>query len=396
MKYTIQIFTTILLLFSQTINSFSQEVSQKMKRDIEVAEDVLESLWKTEEDNVFNVAVFSGTYAKFEGTYMSDYGVIFSSNISNSGLMDISRQYTEQANHNHFNGNSWTDGNVRIYRFDDEDDALDEEELAQVEEAVDNTLYGDRNSRFEKLAFDFLGSYSSILGDLKNGEKVTVQVNIKSDHPIIVINGRSGREDSYQKFFSATAKKEDIDTYQAELLTEEQFMERIDFSSEEDVATKEPELELLASMIHRLYKKDLTNSFSLFRTPRYERLKGYGVIYYLDFSKTGNRVVWTNNGGNYALSNKEDNIDPYVVEQNYERLEKELPEQMIDYGRLLKKMQPGEKLVFKAIIPKCKKCDAPSSLEYSVSQETLEAYNKNKMSLDKAIDSMNKLLGGEE
>jgi len=47
MKYTIQTFITIFLLFSLSTNVFSQEVSSKMKRDIEVAEDVLESLWKT-------------------------------------------------------------------------------------------------------------------------------------------------------------------------------------------------------------------------------------------------------------------------------------------------------------------------------------------------------------
>jgi len=343
------------------------------------------------------MAVFSGSYAKFEGTYMSDYGVIFSSNISGTGLINLSRQLTEQANPNPAQRYSWPDGDVEIYYYDAEDnDAADQEELAKIEADADNAWTSDPEYRFKRIAFEFLGNYSSILGDLKSGEKITVQVNIKSINPRIVFRGQIASNENDQKFFSATAKKEDMDTYQAELLTEEQFMKRIEFSSEEDMDEKEPELELLASMIHRLYKKDLTNSFSLRRTPRYERLKGFGVIYYLDFSKTGNQFVWRNNGDRYTLGSKDNDMDPYVVEQKYEQLEKELPEQMIDYGRLLKKMQPGEKLVFKAILPNCKKCEVPNSLEYSVSQETLEAYNKNRMSLDKAIGSMNKLLGGEE
>jgi hypothetical protein len=77
------------------------------------------------------------------------------------------------------------------------------------------------------------------------------------------------------------------------------------------------------------------------------------------------------------------------VKELYPAFEKEVKENVLEYGRTLKSLKEDEVLVFNITITKCEKCEIPSSLELSVKNAVLNEYSAGKITKDAALAKFN-------
>ena len=373
MKYFILNLFLIIIFFN---TGFTQSIDEvRMQRDIEVAENVLESIW-TQQQKDQNMLLVSGAKSQqFDGLYIEDYGVIF------RRVRGLISSYVYTVPNNNYRFRQTATGAV-IEKIEESDEEESKLSLRELEQSAIEIFFSD---------------YASLISQLKPSDRITIRIDNNDAARFFTrtrIMTRSGSSDeeaqNENESFSASILKKDIDAYKSQQITHEAFLKKIDYVNEAEIQKKEPELELLASLLHRLYKGDLSDSFTMRSAPRYERLKALGVIYHLSFQNklvaflttSGDTVTW-----NYPEKNKKAQKE-LSFSQRVELLQKEIPQHLIEYGRLLKNLAPKESLIFKVVLPKCKNCDSPREMEFSVSQSVLSNYDRNQISLDQALQQV--------
>jgi hypothetical protein len=61
---------------------------------------------------------------------------------------------------------------------------------------------------------------------------------------------------------------------------------------------------------------------------------------------------------------------------------------ILDYGHILKNLDPSELIVFNIKLTSCEGCDMPASIELSTKKSVIEDYRKEIISLDQAMAQM--------
>jgi hypothetical protein len=72
----------------------------------------------------------------------------------------------------------------------------------------------------------------------------------------------------------------------------------------------------------------------------------------------------------------------------YPEFEKELKENVLEYGRTVRSIKDNEVLVFNVKITKCPNCGIPSSLEVSVKGSVLKDYGSGKLDKNAALGKL--------
>jgi len=154
----------------------------------------------------------------------------------------------------------------------------------------------------------------------------------------------------------------------------------------------QPDLELLSSIFNRLYRSDLSKTFFTEGNMYYERLKDYGVIYYMQVfsSHGGTEGYYNNNRKNnlytmptLGLEGVTQEVRDQKVKEIYPQFEKDIKADILEYGRTLKSLKENEELVFDIRLTKCK--GIPSSLELSIKNSVLSEYASGKISKEAAL-----------
>jgi hypothetical protein len=73
----------------------------------------------------------------------------------------------------------------------------------------------------------------------------------------------------------------------------------------------------------------------------------------------------------------------------YPQFEKELKENVFEYGRTVKSLKNDETLTFNVKVTRCMKCNIPESLEVSVKSSVLKDYNAGKIDKNAALSKVN-------
>jgi hypothetical protein len=76
------------------------------------------------------------------------------------------------------------------------------------------------------------------------------------------------------------------------------------------------------------------------------------------------------------------------VKELYPAFEKNICEDVLEYGKTLKSLNNEEVLVFDIKITKCKNCGIPSTLEISVKNSVLKDYSAGKLGMDVALTKL--------
>lgn len=414
----------------------------RMERDIQVAENVLSSLIKQQiGDNILMPV-------EVEGSYRPGLGITFS--VPNNSLMNwivVPRApkaprvkvYGGQGNGYSYTIETDEEGDVvteEIHgRDDDKEEARErserdkvrseeararsEEERARSEEKRAYSEEKRAASEFERswgamtvtgssdaaekdskeynkflieAAKVFLADYSTILSQLKPEERIT-----------ITNRGNEGGNrywrfmgDEKRFFLSVEAAGADIKQYQGGKLSKDQFLAKVKVVESEVDSERSQDLELLTTIFDRLYQPDLSKTFFTEDNTYYERLKDYGAVFYMQ--------VYSSNQmdrGYYSMPTvggerlSQEDRDKKVTEL-YPTFEKELKENILEYGRTLRSLKPEEALVFNVKLTKCAECGIPSSLEVSVKASVLADYMSGKLDKNGALAKMDVKKGAKQ
>jgi hypothetical protein len=415
----VMIAVMILISFS----GFAQKIDeQRMERDIEVAENILSTMLKQQFDkrSFFPIEV--------KGNYRQGYGVTFTIPNMQSGfwfngfngpedvLIDghpgsFSYSYSDgPGSYSISNGSS---NGVTIIDTRPEDAArvaADQAKKDQKNKSVGITgstkltrtkkgtkinrdsLKEESNQKTIKAIKEFLADYGDLIGQLAPTER------------IVVTNRGEGERMWFGQFhnqinsnlITVEANKGDISQYKQNKLTRDQLMNKLKVVNSEMDNEVQPDLELLASIFNRLYRSDLSKTYFTQDNTYYERLKDYGVIYYMEVysSNQQNGDFW--NLPTVSLEEVDQATRDKKVKELYPLFTKSIKEDMLEYGRTLKSLKDDENLILNIKLTRCIDCGIPSSIELSVKNSVLKDYSSGKLSKEAAMQQIAEKKGAEQ
>lgn len=418
------------VVYLMVVSTFAfAQADERMERDIKVAEGVLSSLIKQQFQNSSWIPV------SVEGSYRSGYGITFSvANFSNFPMNYMVTPRAPQAPRVRVQGGQGL-GYTYSIETDEEGEVISEKitgrsadktskeeaeerrqeaeermaeaeaEIADAEEAMRDSERELQRSfsgvavmqsgvsekdqqKLNKILVDaaktFLSDYSSILSQLKPEERIIITNRANEG------NNRYWRFMGNEKrfFLSIEASAADMKQYQINKLTKEQFTAKIKVVESEVLNERIQDLELLTTIIDRLYQPDLSKTYFTEENTYYERLKDFGAIFHMQVFSSNqlDRGYYTMpTQGGQKLSEEERNKK---VKELYPAFEKELKENILEYGRTLRSLNSDESLIFNVRLTKCKGCEIPSTVEISTKATVLADYISGKLDRNAALAKM--------
>jgi hypothetical protein len=366
--------------------AFAQKIDEaRMERDIEVAENILKTLVRQQFDQQ---RMFFGF--EVEGSYQEGFGVTFRfpADFTTPIAFNMSGMGGEVV---------WVDEMPRGYTYsvttreDREAQQKAKEELdrvrlkakaARATEINPDSIRQVYNEKLISAAKDFLVDYGDLISQLSPTEKIVI--TNRGDQPRIWVN----------QFFTSPKRthlsieitKGDITAHKQGKLTRDQALKKINVVNTESVDAVEPDLELLSSIFNRLYRSDLSTTFFTDEGIYYERLKDFGAVYYM-------RVYSSNQLPNSRLFNMPtaqlSEVDQEArdkkVKELYPAFERDIKENIVEYGRTVKSLGDNESLIFNVKLTKCEGCGIPASLELAIKGSVLKDYASGKVTKEAAI-----------
>ncbi len=358
---------------------------ERMNRDLEVAENILETLikQKLEKRNFFPVEINSD--------YRAGYGVTFRLpyNLSGPLVWGFGGQNVTITNGNSYQYSVEPLDRVDMARVFDERGRVVTENLQGKVSSTSRAINADsiQKATTEKLleaCKEFMADYGDLISQLQPTEKI-----------IITNRGDANRnwfiafpENQKPSYLSIETTKGDVTQLKQGKVSREQFMKNLKVVNSQMDNELQPDLELLTSIFNRLYQRDLSKTFFTDENIYYERLKDYGVIYYMN--------VFSSNQANYdrwvmptqGLNNLSQEERDKKVKELYPTFERDIKADILEYGRTLKSLKSEEHLVFNIALTKCKGCDIPATLELVIKASVLNDYAAGKISKDAALARM--------
>jgi len=388
----------VVLMVLGSVASMGQDKSadQRMEQDIEVAENILGTLLRqgTGRRGFFPIEV--------KGTYVQGYGVTFRLPMGrgfNRIMIAGSPEFAPSAVEVSPGGYSYS-----YSRLESQDEAKREQERAVQREKVavrdqnraqqgkqvrfdEDSLAAASQKRFMEVAKNFLADYGDVISGLKADEKIIVTNradDFAQDFDVIWINGR----DSRRQLLSVEARRSDVDQLKQGKISRADFMSKLKIVSTEATDALDPDLEVFSSMFGRLYREDLSHTYYVQGNINYERMKDYGVIYYM---KVYSSIEMDDD--RFAMPTVAMRDVPQAerdkkVKELYPKFESELKENIVEYGRTLRSLKDEELLVFNVRLTKCKGCGIPEGLEVSIKGGALKEYSSGKASKEATISKI--------
>lgn len=371
----------ILLMITSWAAAQSKIDSERMDRDLEIAENALSTIIKQQFDR-------KSIWLDVKATYTPGFGVtmrvpndnvnwIFeSSNKSVGGRAVIAPTPA---------GSYGVGSSATVVVVDGDRDQAKSKKQATLDSA--RVVY---YSKLVQASKDFLADYGDLLSQLPPNEKI-----------LITNRGDGNRFYYYDKstkrqLVTIEATKGDISQLRQGKITRDQMLSKINVVNTESTGEVETDLELLSSIMGRLYRSDLSKSFYTDENVYYERLKNFGVIYYMSAysgvemdrapSDVSKGKIWRMPTQRLEGLNQEQR-DKKVIEL-YPQFEKDLKDNIIEYGQTVKSLKDDEMVVFNVAITKCAGCGIPSFIEVSVKNSILKKVATGQTSKADALAAM--------
>jgi hypothetical protein len=382
MKKMMKIWISAMIAFAIHSHTVAQKIDdQRMVKDIEVAENVLSTLIKQE---VNQQRMLFGMDIK--GHYQEGYGVTF--RLPGDYSMPMMVYTTSPANGATIMYNDDLRPTIATSTPNGDQPATYErsrKEAYQLKEAsvekrrlAMDSARDEYNKKLIKAAKDFVVDYGDFISQLGPNEK------------IVVTNKGENRswffKDNKRTHISIEGLKSDINAYKQGKITRDQALAKLTVVNTEYIEVKETDMELFASIFSRLYREDLSKTYFSGNNVYYERLKDYGSIFYMQVyssSPVGERRV---NMPTLGLEDIDEETRNKKVTELYPKFEKDLKENILEYGRTLKSLADEEVLVFNTTLTKCVDCGIPSSLELTIKASVLKEFGAGKLDKNNAMN----------
>lgn len=374
-----------LAFLAVAITTQAQKVDlARMDRDIEVAENALQTLIKQQfvSQRMFFPLEVEGSYQEGFGVtfrlppdYTTPMAISFSGDNDNIVILDGNAagggvwQYTGRERHDRA-------------RVEIQEDAIRLKEKGKTaNRRVDlDSMRNGYNLKVIEAAKNFILDYSDLLSQLAPNERI--MITNQGDQPRMWVNRYFSS--SKRSHISVDGLKSDLLQFKQGKLTREQMLAKITVVHTESVDTPEPDLELLSSIFSRLYRSDLSKTYFSDNSIYYERLKNFGAVYYMKVYSSNQRDMSKYSMPTLKLDDLDQASRDKKVKEIYPAFEKELKENMVEYGRTVKSLNDDELLVFNVKLTRCDDCGIPYSLEASVKGGVLKDYAAGKLSKEAA------------
>jgi hypothetical protein len=360
----------------------------RMDRDIEVAENALQTLIKQQfvSQRMFFPLEIEGSYQEGFGVtfrlppdYTTPLAISFSGDNDNMIILDGNAagggvwQYTGREHHDRA-------------RVEIQEDAIRLKERAKTANRRINldSMRNDYNLKVIEAAKNFLLDYNELISQLAPSERILI--TNQGDQPRMWVNRYFSS--SKRSHLSVDALKSDLLLYKQGKLSREQMLTRISVVNTESVDSPEPDLELLSSIFNRLYRSDLSKTYFTDNSIYYERLKNFGAVYYMKVYSSNQRDMVYYSMPTLKLDDLDQATRDKKVKELYPAFEKELKENMVEYGRMVKSLGDDEVLVFNVKLTRCDNCGIPSSIEASVKGSVLKEFAAGKLSKEAAAEKV--------
>ncbi len=388
MKKMIQtLLCSALVLVMQS--ALAQKIDQeRMERDIAVAENVLGTLIKQQFEKqkmFFSLEIKSNYQPGYGVTFYipSDYTTPIVLTIEGADLwqervqgpnVNYSFDFEEGDEDDRDNNRPELAGKKETLRLKDRAKEKSKLDMDSVQD-----LY---NNKVIEAAKTFLVDYGDMITQLAPTERIII--SNQGDQPRMWV----------KKYFNSPTRthlsievlRSDLVQYKQNKITRDQALAKIKIINTESVNEVEPDLELLSSIFTRLYRPDLSKTFFIQDNIYFERLKDYGVVYYMqalsaqELGYTRRYVMPT-----VGLEDIDQATRDKTVKELYPKFEQDLKDNILEYGRTLKSLKDEEVLVFQVKMTRCVGCKIPSSLEYTIKSAVLKDFNSGKINKNAAL-----------
>lgn len=398
----IRIVSALVMILVAGHSTMAQKIDEeRMRRDIEVAENVLSTLIRQQFNNSNQRSFFP---LEVNGSYQAGYGVTFALPADFTTPIAFSISGSGRGGNDMFivGPPNEPNGSVTISGFgiSGDDEAIEIERAQEDRAAVagkQTTRLRDKSKEKTRLNMDSVrDSYNLKVIDAAKtflvdyGDMIT---QLGPQERIIVTNQGNQPRMWVNQYFNAPKRthlsvevlKSDLAAYKQGKMNRDQALAKVKVINTETVDTVEPDLELLSSMFARLYRQDLSKSYFTEDNVYYERLKDFGVIYYMQVFSSNERDYRRFDMPTIGLEDVDLETRNKKVTELYPKFEQDLKENMLEYGKTLKTLKDDEVLVFQVKVTKCPACGIPSTLEVSVKGSVLKDAASGKLEKNAAI-----------
>jgi len=409
MKIIIMTMCAVAMMGSFMSVAQDKAVDSRMDQDVAVAENILSTLMQQQ----YGRRAFFPT--EVNGSYTPGYGVTFrmpQNGITNGGFLyksyDLNPGQME----------IFTPGGAFTYSVtEDEGRSSDEVQNTKAAKArirqdhngqkvtgiartgpkaprppspVSDSLSASANQRFLEVSKNFLADYGDVLSQLKADEKISI-TNRGEEFGGLSFNGFGNGYgwEAKRSMISVEAKREDIMQLKQGKISRDQFLKKLAVVNSESTDKLDPDLEVLSSMFNRLYREDLSKTYYSQGNIGYERLKDFGVIYYM-------RVYSSVEQGDDLFAIPTISVDNISQEERdkkvkelYPEFEKSLKDNLVDYGRTLRSLKEEELVTISVKMTKCVGCGIPGAVEISIKNAVLKDYSSGKITKEAALAKIN-------
>lgn len=349
MKY---IFTYLILLVPGLFLAQAVDMDQ-MDKDIEVAENILATLLEQGSDQRFMMG-----RNEVEGSYKENYGVVF----------------TVPSNRFRFAFVAPSGKNK------------DKEVIAVPDAEGDAEGQQSEGQAVLKDAFlSFLTDYGHLISQLQASDRILVKTEQSGGghgRRAAVVAGQWGGKQS--TYLSAEVKKSDLTAFEKGSMSKEDLIKAIAINESVMDISAEPQIEVFAAMLERLYDTDLSSTYYMSSQPSFERMKDFGLTYYLkvysSYVEGDEYYMPTINRRNVTREERQK-----IVQEMYPKFVESVKENILEYGHILKNVNSDEMLVLDIKLTQCDGCSMPKQIEVTTKKSTIDDYRSGRMDKKDAL-----------
>lgn len=349
---------------------------ERMKRDIEVAENVLATLikQKLEQQRTFFGLGVSGSYQPGYGVTFrvpSDQSLPFVISISGNDVQGAT-VISDERGYRYSITTNGSEGRTA------EDDAFKLLERSKAKKQPDaDSIRAAYNEAVIRAAKDFILDYGDFISQLSPGERIVV--TNRGDRPQFYFSpGKRTR-------ISVEGLRSDITALKQGKISREEALKRLSVVNTVSVESREPDMEMLSSIFTRLYRPDLSKTYFVEGNVYYERLKDYGAVFYMQMVSSVEKGFNRLHMPTLGLDNLDQAARDKKVAELYPEFEQDVKDNILEYGRTVKNLADDEVLVFNISLTKCTGCGIPATLEISIPASVLKDFGAGKITKSDAM-----------
>lgn len=385
MKYAINFFLALLFSAISLPALQAQDINtERMNRDINITKNILQEMFKTDRGTHSlrgSGGAFSfGSHMDISGTYLHDYGVIFS-----------------------------IPGRRSVFVFSSED----EDEATTL-----SFSYGDDGDKEVSSAGiinrmkEFLRDYGSTIGQLDDGDRITLIYGNDNASRAPMVWAFSGDPKDVKKspdetpsIITVTARKADMEAYKRGAISAAEFDSRLNIT-ENNEHTSRQDLKIMANILKTSFEDAGTDAYRVRGSVNSSYIDDLGALFYLDagygstFFELNAAVVKIreelkridNDSVKVWKSQSPDHDRRSAVSDEeraaaYRTFLQQLKETLVDYGRTLKSVKPDEQ-VFVSVSLSGTGNEIPERVDLQIKKSVLEQLDRGQTSRAQAINQI--------